>query len=227
MLGPFDTSPFTAWTNISSIMKRPKADSDKRRIIVDLSFPQGNNANAYIHKNMLFGVHHFLPTVRDTTRVIQDMNYEIRLATIDIERAYRNIPVCPLDLPLLGIRIAGKIYIDAAMPFGARKSSLNMQLIAQFIIRALHRCGIACHMYLDDMVLELSSHHDCHARFCEVMALYRALGLPISYSKLQPPTEVIVYLGICIDIPNRMLSIPLKKIKELEQLINWTWLRCS
>lgn len=30
------------------------------------------------------------PTVRDTVNTIQDMNYEVKLGTIDIERAYRN-----------------------------------------------------------------------------------------------------------------------------------------
>lgn len=77
-------------------------------------------------KNMIFGIYHDhrLPTVRDTVNAIQDMNYEVKLGTIDIEWAYRNVPVCLLDLPLLGIRIAGKIYIDAAMPFGARNSCI-------------------------------------------------------------------------------------------------------
>lgn len=51
------------------------------------------------------------------------------------------------------------------------------------------------------------------------MALYRALGLPISYAKLQLPSESIVYLGININIRNKMISIPQKRIQELEVLI--------
>lgn len=58
MIGPFDVPPFTPWTNISPIMTRPKADSTKRRIIVDLSFPRDDNVNAHVHKNMIFGVYH-------------------------------------------------------------------------------------------------------------------------------------------------------------------------
>lgn len=149
------------------------------------------------------------------------MDYQVKLATLDVERAYRNIPVCPLDLPLLGIKVGGRFFIDAAMPFGARNSSLNMQKVAQFMLRALSAHGIECQMYLDDMVLQLSPYQDFHARFAEVMALYRALGLPISYAKLQTPADAIVYLGIHIDVPARMLSIPLKKIHKLEQLIRW------
>lgn len=223
LLGPFDAPPFTPWTKVSPIMTRPKANSNKRRIIVDLSFPEGNNVNAHVHKNVILGSYHEhrLPTVRDTLCVVERMEYRVMLATLDVERAYRNIPGCPLDLPLLGIRVRDAFFIDAAMPFGARNSSLNMQLIAQFVVRALQTRGIECQMYLDDMVLQLSPYEDYHARFAEVMALYRALGLPISYSKLQTPAEAIIYLGIHIDVPARMLSILLPKISELEQLSNW------
>lgn len=223
LLGPFAAPPFVPWTNISPIMTRPKADSAKRRIIVDLSFPDGDNVNAYIHKNIILGSYHehHLPTVWDTIHVVERMEYQVKLATLDVERAYRNIPVCPLDLPLLGIKVGHSIYIDAAMPFGARNSSLNMQLIAQFIVRALQNRGITCQMYLDDMVLQLSPYQDYYARFAEVMALYRALGLPISYAKLPPLADAITYLRIHIDVPARLMSIPLKKIQELEALIKW------
>lgn len=223
LIGPFAVPPFVPWTNISPIMTRPKSDSAKRRIIVDLSFPSGNNVNAYIHKNIILGSfhEHRLPTVRDTLQVVEQMDFRVKLATLDVERAYRNIPVCPLDLPLLGIKVGDSYFIDAAMPFGARNSSLNMQLVAQYIVRALQARGLDCQMYLDDMVLQLSPHQDYHARFTEVMMLYRALGLPISYAKLQAPADVVTYLGIRIDVPHRTISIPVKKISELEQLIRW------
>lgn len=196
-------------------MRRPKN--------FDLSYPAGDNVNAYVCKNLVFGrIHdHRLPTVADTVRAIEAQGYRVLLATIDIERAYRNVPVCPLDLPLLGINVADSIYIDAAMPFGARNSSLNMQMIAQFIVRALHVRGISCQMYLDDMIIQLNQDEDHHSRFREVMALYRHLGLPISYSKIQPPAECVTYLGIVLDLPSRTMSIPHRKIAETIQLIQW------
>lgn len=223
MLGPFDASPFRQWTNFSPIMTRPKAEAHKRRIIVDLSFPEGDNVNAFVQKNIVFGrpYDHRLPTVNDTVEALEKKGFRALLATIDIERAYRNVPVCPLDLPLLGIKVADKVYIDAAMPFGARNSSLNMQMIAQFIVRALQIRGISCQMYLDDMIIQLSPEEDYHTRFQEVMALYRFLGLPISYAKIQPPAEQVVYLGINMHIPTRALSIPPKKLKETIELTQW------
>lgn len=224
MLGPFDRSPFKEWTNFSPLMTRPKSEPHKRRIIVDLSYPDGNNVNAYIHKSILFGSYHEhrLPTIQDTVSAMEARGSRVLLATIDIERAYRNVPVCPLDLPLLGIRVDDKVYIDAAMPFGARNSSLYMQLVAQFFVRALHARGISCQMYLDDMILQLSPQEDCHMRFREVLALYRHLGVPVSYTKLQPPAEAIIYLGIRIDVPNRIIAIPQDKLQRTLELIQWT-----
>lgn len=224
LLGPFPRPPFKQWFNISPIMTRPKSDSTKRRIIVDMSFPRGHNVNDGVNKNVIFGVQHThnLPTVQDTVRVIQAKNFRVLLATIDIERAYRNIPSCPLDFPLLGISVDGEYYVDAAMPFGARNSSFNMQKVADFIVRALATRGIQCHLYLDDMVLELDQHQDCHSRFMEVIARYRALGLPISYSKIQPPSTQIVYLGIAIDVEHRTLTIPRAKINQFIVLARWT-----
>lgn len=41
MLGPFKEDPFHPWTRKSPVMTRPKKDTNKRRIIIDLTFPPG------------------------------------------------------------------------------------------------------------------------------------------------------------------------------------------
>ena len=40
-IGPFDSSPFGDDTYLSPLNSVPKKDSDKRRLILDMSFPQG------------------------------------------------------------------------------------------------------------------------------------------------------------------------------------------
>lgn len=39
--GPFNDNPFIPWTRVSPMMTRSKKDSELRRVIVDLSFPNG------------------------------------------------------------------------------------------------------------------------------------------------------------------------------------------
>ena len=44
------------------------------------------------------------------------------LAKVDIESAFRIIPVSPLDSPLLGFQWDGKYYMDAVLPMGCSSS---------------------------------------------------------------------------------------------------------
>ena len=43
------------------------------------------------------------------------------MAKVDIESAYRLIPVHPHDRPLQAVLWQGQIYIDPMLPFGLRK----------------------------------------------------------------------------------------------------------
>lgn len=55
----------------------------------------------------------------------------------------------------------------------------------------------------------------------EIIRLYRALGLPVAFAKLQSPAKVAVFLGIKIDLYERSLSIPQKKITQFLTLVQW------
>lgn len=52
------------------------------------------------------------------------------LAKVDIEEAYRLIPIHSDDKHLLGVQWEGKIYIDAALPFGLRSAPLIFTTLA-------------------------------------------------------------------------------------------------
>ena len=41
MLGLFQEPPFQGWDRVNPLMSRPKRDSSERRLILDLSFPDG------------------------------------------------------------------------------------------------------------------------------------------------------------------------------------------
>lgn len=148
-------------------MTHPKPGSDKKRIIVDLSFPKDANVNMFIQKNLLFGQTHSHdhPSIDDLVDAARSFDFRCLIGVIDIQRAYRNIPTCPMDLPLLGIKFHGKYYVDAAMPFGARLSSMNMQKIVHFIVRALKTMNIIGFMFLDHLALVLDSSGDPQGQF--------------------------------------------------------------
>ena len=221
LVGPFPDPPFKPWCNISPIMTRPKQDTTERRVIVDLSFPDGG-VNKYIHKNVVDGeiVSHTLPTVKNAIDIIRDVGvHKAFLSCIDISRAYRNFRTCPSDWPLLVIKHNGQYFMDTAIPFGSRMSSWFVQNIAEFIMRALKQKGITSLIYLDDILLisddAATAQHDYEA----AQALLLSLGLPLAVRKLSPPSRDLIWLGIRFDLQNNMLAIPDKKLEEIRDVI--------
>ena len=221
LIGPFREIPFRPWCKISPLMSRPKNDSTERRIIVDLSFPDGG-INAHIAKNNFDGeeVEHKLPTVQSAVDTIRQVGVERAvLATIDISRAYRNFQTCPADWPLLVVCHDDLYYIDRALPFGSRMSSWYMTNIALFICRALSERGVQSLMYLDDLLLIAPDHLAAERSYQLATSLFSELGLPIAVNKLVPPTRDLVWLGIRFDLENNTLAIPGKKLEEIRETI--------
>lgn len=223
MVGPLYTPPFTPWCRTSPIMSRPKGDSERRRIIIDLSYPPNENVNQWVVKGNYYGqlVNHTLPRIDDVVQFAATHGFRVALATIDIKRAYRNFPGCPLDYPLNVIRFDNKYYLDLAMPFGARTSSLYMQKAADLISRALLKRGIPTHVYLDNVILYFTPDQNPQARMAEALEFMKALGLPLADEKVQHPSHKVKYLGIWIDTLARSLTMPSEKIQKFLDLINW------
>ena len=60
------------------------------------------------------------------------------LAKVDVQSAYRNVPIHPDDRHLLGMIWEGALYIDTALPFGLRsvpKIFTTMADAAEWIAR--------------------------------------------------------------------------------------------
>lgn len=172
IVGPFDQHPFPDWSYTNPIMSRPKTNSDKRHIIVDLSYPEGSGINSYVAKNHVFGkyIQHSLPVIQQAIDIAKELEYDVLVGIVDIERAYRNFRTDPLDWPLSVISFQEKYFLDVAMPFGARLSSLYMQKLAEFIVRALTKKGVYCLQYLDDLICIVKRDASAQPLFAEAMA---------------------------------------------------------
>ena len=124
MLGPFSAWPFVPWVQCSPMMTRPKKNSSDKRIIIDLSFPKGKSVNASIVKDDYLGekFNFTLPTISTLSERLILTGPHAWIWTADLARAYRQLRVCPLSVPLLGIFLQDKLYLDIAPPFGCRTS---------------------------------------------------------------------------------------------------------
>ena len=218
IIGPFTDPPFK-WCHASPLMSREKSadNQTERRIIVDLSFPHGHDINSHIQKNVVNGnyYNHALPTVDHLVNLVAQREYIGYAFAVDIARAYRNFRSDPLDWPLLGVAHGGHTYIDLAMPFGARLSSLYMQRVAQFISRHLATKGICVLIYLDDVVGVAQTYEKACKDFNVLQSVLSDLGLPLARHKMTPPTRVIQWLGIILNMDDKTLKIPHKKVGQI------------
>ena len=219
--GPFTAPPFTPWMVFSPMMTRQKPDSRERRVIVDLSYPRGG-INQYIAPHLFNGkpATHNLPSVESA---VQEINRlcpgDIAMAVIDLSRAYRQFPVPPTDWPLLGVQFEGQYFYDGRLPFGARLSAFAMQSVAQFIVRALAAMDVVAFMYLDDIIIIAGAMDITKRHYEKTLALLSELGLQVAPRKLQPPSQAVTWLGVHIDMACNQLSIPDKKLQEIQKCL--------
>ena len=227
--GPYPSPPFVPWFHISPMMTRQKPDSNDRRVIVDLSYPDGG-VNAFIEPHVFNGrpANHNLPTIESAVQAIASTcPGDIHLSVIDLSRAYRQFPVPPTDWPMLGIQFDGMYYFDGRLPFGARLSSFAMQSVAHFILRALRVKGIVAFMYLDDILMVSAGRDQAQKQFDTTLSTLCLLGLQVAEHKLQPPSREVTWLGVKFDLNRNELSIPQDKLAVIKQCLAATAKRTS
>ena len=217
LLGPFDNPPFYPWFQVSPIMTRPKKDSDARRVILDLSFPKQKGVNAGIERKAYLGEPYTfkLPSIDTLTSELERRGKGCFLWSGDLARAYRQLRVCPLSTPLLGISFEGKFYVDVAPPFGCRNSALACERTTRAVVWLLRRKGFFVQCYLDDFVGLESSEERALEAFQEFQRITTALGLALAPEKCIPPTTKLTWLGFEVDTVSMVVKLPQGKMDEV------------
>ena len=62
---------------------------------------------------------------------ILELGRETTLSKMEVQQAYRQVPVFPQDRLLLGMGWKGRVYVDKVLPFGLPMHCKN--------------CGVLCH----------------------------------------------------------------------------------
>ena len=217
LIGPFTSPPFLPWCQLSPIMTRPKKNSSEKRIIIDLSFPPGRSVNAGIKKGYYLGSHFSfsLPSITTLTDRLVKLGSEAWLWAADLARAYRQLRVCPLSTPLLGISVNSQTYIDIAPPFGCRTSALACARTTRALVWLLRKEGFFSLCYLDDFVGIESSFAKASQAYNKFLNLTSTLGLVLALDKCSPPTQSLTWLGFVIDAPAMTVTLPADKIAEV------------
>ena len=218
IIGPFKNLPSSF--HISPLMTRDKQDSDKKRTIMDLSWPKGYPVNDGVSKEKYLVTAYTLhyPSVDNITATLHRLGPGAKLFKIDISRAFRHLRVDPADIDLLGLQVDQHHFLDASTPFGHRNGSLFSQRCSDGIRYIMASHGFPdLFNYIDDLIyVGLPSKIDAPFEF--LMSLLSELGLEVSTKKLVPPSTSVVCLGILIDSQGRTISIPPQKLAQIVNL---------
>lgn len=218
VVGPFRNAPFKPWTRTSPLMTRPKKNSEKRRVIIDLSFPAGDAVNDGINIHSIYGHDstYTLPGISDFITYVKKLGNKSWAWKADLSRAYRQLRVDPIDAPLLGLPFSGGVYIDLCPSFGCKSSSAACQRMAMAVVYLMSNRGWTILAYLDDFAGIEKTEHQAKEAYRDFLQLTKHLGLQLAMDKCAPPSQHLQWLGYDIDIVNMLVSIPHEKLIQVQ-----------
>ena len=144
------------------------------------------------------------------------------LAKIDLQNAYRVVPVHPIDQPLLGLRWNGTIYRDTALPFGLRSAPKIFTAVANALTWAMVSNGVSSFLYyLDDFLFMGPATDSTTYTFLQLaLSTCAQISFPVSHHKTVGPTHKLTFLGIEIDTIVGTKSLPSDKLHRLKELLS-------
>ena len=190
----------------------------RRRLIVDLSSPKVHRVNNAISPQV---PHMHYASVLDAAELIRRLGPGTMMAKVDLQNAYRVLPVHADDHPLLAIRWGPAIYLNTALPFGLRSAPKIFSAFADALAWVLRSNGIGQQLhYLDDFLfLGAASTHECASSLQTALQVCQRLGVPVAAHKTEGPSTRLTFLGIQIDSVAMQLSLPPDKLSRIRGLV--------
>lgn len=208
---------------VSPIGARPKKNSTKVRVIHDLSYPKhGDSVNAGIDDGSLD-----ISSFGHAARIVVQLGRGTLLIKLDVEAAYKQVPVRKGDWHLLGFRFDGKFFYERVLPFGLRSSCRLWELFAHALHWMCERLQVdvphfVVH-YVDDFLFAVSpgpgSGEAATELLRQTLVLCQSLGIPMAEGKTEGPTTCLTYLGIELDTLRMQARLSQSKLDEMRQLI--------
>ena len=152
--GAYDTPPIPL--HLSPFLSRPKPNSDHRRMIIDLSWPKGHSDNSAtctnIHVNAACALSNHAIDHMVETAVQANHSEDCFLYKVDLERAFRNLIIDPIDYDVLGLYWDQAYFIDSGVPFEAKLGSFFCQATTDAIRFIMAQYGYHIFNYSDDIL---------------------------------------------------------------------------
>lgn len=204
-------------TNPIGLIPKPHQPG-RWRLIVNLSSPPGASVNDAISPDCC---HMQYASVLQAAQVIQQLGIGTQLAKLDLQNAYRMVPVHSDDHQLLGLRWGQEVYIDTALPFGLRSAPKIFSALSDALAWILQSRGVKYQLhYLDDFLLMGPPNStECSQAVQLTLQVCQELGVPIAAHKTQGPSCQLSFLGIHIDALKMELSLPADKLSRIMAMV--------
>ena len=206
-------------------MTAEKKDILRRRVIIDLSYPDGASVNDGVARNFFKGheTSYSLPTVNDLAQRIISLGPGRLLWKTDLEHAYLQLRSDPLDYPLMGIVHRGQHYVDVCPSFRCRGSSAAQQRVSTAVCHLMATRGFDTLAYIDDFCGVHPTFDEAALAFATFESLCETLGLKTAPEKSAYPSTSMEWLGFYFDTKLMEISIPRTKLAEILALVHsWT-----
>ena len=226
LVGPLPTYLYPL-IHSSPIGLVPKPHSDKFRMIVDQSAPRGHGVNDGIREELCSLRY---ASVDQAVPLIFRLGQGTQLAKLDLQDAYRIVPVHPHDHPLLGMCWEGATYIDHSLPFGLRSAPKIFTAVVDMLAWAVHCSGVRYVLhYLDDfLLLGAPGSSEAQLALATTTRTFETLGVPVATHKTEGPALELTFLGILIDTNKFQLRLPADKLSRLRLMVSaWRSKRVS
>ena len=226
--GPFDTPPFPNLM-ICPIGVVVKKFTSKLRLVHDYSYPkkgaqQHTSVNYHIPDDMRDTLLSSFDEALELLLQARALGYDIYMTKIDIDSAYRLIPIHPFDYHLLGIFWLYKYYYELTAPFGLASACQLWESVAtalQWILKKQLLIRFLLH-YVDDYFLVSNTKVHADTQLAAILHLCKLLGVTISMKKLVYPCKRLSFLGIGIDIPSWTIFLETDRLTFLQNTFT-TW----
>lgn len=214
MCGPFASPPLPGLC-ISPIGVVPKKVPGKFRLIQHLSYPHGGSVNDGIPAEVCRVRYQLFD---EALELVCSFSPGALMAKLDIESAFRLLPLHPESFRFMGFRMDGMFFVDRCLPMCCAVSCAYFEKFSTF----LHWCvseytgqrGIA--HYLDDFLfVGPRDGAVCGEILSAASMLFELLGVPVASDKTQGPVTCLSYLGIELDTGEGYCHLPRDKVDKL------------
>ena len=216
LLGPFTSNPFP-FSRCFGVGCIPKKGG-RLRLIHHFSGPEGDTVNDGISRED-YSVQYV--SIDRAIDAIMRYRTSAQLFKLDVQSAFRIIPVWSEDWPLLGISWQGQYHFDTVLPFGLRSSPAIFISVTECIEWIIFNefCIPDLLHYLDDFLCISATALMANQHAVILLRAFNYLGIPLAAEKVEGPLPVLCFLGIELDCQQLEARLPEPKLHDLQSLV--------